>query len=218
MTAATFASLAFKVLGAWLLASGLIGISNLPQFWEPWFKDSGWRPVLVAALPSLVSLGLGLLAWFSADQLASRVFKTDSATLRLKAEPVFSLSIAIIGLLFVAEAFVSLAHSAALFVESRSSVDTILGPEQIHTQHQQEQIWDVYAKASATAGVVRLLLGIGFLLGPTGLAALLAKVRGEFRSTILEEESESNGDAKGNPEAASNEAMKQTERAEDGPQ
>ena len=93
---------------------------------------------------------------------------------------------------FLATALIGL----TLFGISRHSWRTVLGPES-YTDDQRALIWSAAAKANTVAGAVRLLMGVGLVLGPARLAEAAAHVRREFRGSL--EEDESPGTAPGVP-------------------
>jgi hypothetical protein len=195
------ALLAFKLVGLWLFVSGLIGLANVPSFFEPQFETMRRMFVLSALLPSLVSLAAGIQAWFSADWLASHVFHgpaEPSGSDRLRGEALFSLAIAVIGVYLIVGSIPAVVNGIALFAISRQSQSTVLGSVG-YSDEQRALIWGAAAKANTVSAVVSLLLGVGCLLGPARLAAVGSAIRRDLRGSLVEEDSgeESSGEDRG---------------------
>ena len=105
MTNRDCATLGLRLLGAWLVASGLIAAASVPYFFGSEFDQFRSMSVGVTLLPAVVSVGLGALAWLNAEPLARVIFPEVSGSPdRLRAEKVFSLALAVIGALLVADA------------------------------------------------------------------------------------------------------------------
>jgi hypothetical protein len=77
------ALLAFKLLGLWLIANAAIGVAAIPYFWQPQFEGVRTMTILATVLPALVSVGIGVPVWLSADWFAARIFPAE-APLRRK--------------------------------------------------------------------------------------------------------------------------------------
>jgi hypothetical protein len=202
MTRREIALLAFKLLGLWLGVSGLIGVANVPYFFEPQFESMRRTAVFFALLPSLVSLVAGIQAWFSADWLALRAFPgppEPSGSDRFPAEALFSLAIAVIGVYLIVGSIPAVVNGIALFAISRQSQSTVLGSVG-YSDDQRALIWSAAAKANAVSSVVGLLLGVGCLLGPARLAAVGSAIRRDLRGSLVEEQDsrdDSSGDKRG---------------------
>jgi hypothetical protein len=177
------ALLAFKLLGLWLIANAAIGIAGLPYYWEPQFDGIRRMTVFFTLLPVLVSVGIGVPVWFSADWFAARVFPAESQPTsldRLRGQPLLAVASSILGLLFIGEALPVVVNGVALFTQSRFADSSILGAD----VDQQRLIWSAAAKANVTAGVARLLVGVVLLAGPVRLSAALIRVRTELAGTL----------------------------------
>jgi hypothetical protein len=184
------ALLAFKLVGLWFFVSGLIGLANLPYFFEPQFETMRRMTVLFALLPSLVSLAAGIQAWFSADWLASHAFNrpAESPGLdRLRAEALFSLAIAVIGIYLTVASIPAVVNGIVLFAISRHSQSTVLGTVG-YSDDQRALIWSAAAKANTLSAVVSLLLGVGCLLGPARLTEVASAIRRDLRGSLVEED------------------------------
>ena len=202
MTSRDVALLAFKLLGLWLFVSGLIGLANVPYFFEPQFETMRRMAVLFALLPSVVSLAAGIQAWFSADWLASHVFTGSaepSGSNRLRADALFSLAIAVVGVYLIVGSIPAVVNGIALFAISRQSHGTVLGSVG-YSDDQRALIWSAAAKANTVSSVVSLLLGVGCFLGPARLTAVGSAIRRDLRGSLVEEQDsgdESSGDNRG---------------------
>jgi hypothetical protein len=177
--------LAFKLFGLWFLAQAAIGTANLPYVWQTGPAELRGATVAFLFLPSLVALGIGIPVWFSAEWFASRVFRDPKdatrTAVRVNAEPMLALGASLLGLYFVGEGVPSVSSSLYLF--GRSFQGGVLGPDPA----QERLLWDASAKAAALGGVIRLLVGLALLAGPTRWAAGVARVQKEFGTSLLEE-------------------------------
>ncbi len=202
MTSRQVALLAFKLVGLWLFVSGLIGLANIPYFFEPQFETMRRMAVLFALLPSLVSLAAGAQTWFSADWLASHVFPgppEPSGSDRLRAEALFSLAIAVVGVYLIVGSIPAVVNGIALFAISRHAQSTVLRSIG-YSDDQRALIWSAAAKANTVSAVVSLLLGVGCLVGPARLTAVGSAIRRDLRGSLVEEQDsveESSGDDRG---------------------
>lgn len=201
MGARDWAGLAFKVLGLWLAASGVIGLANIPYVWQMGPIDQTQRAaVLATAFPSLLSLVVGALVWLNASGLAARAVGEDPAQLAarvfgdgtadstaaprpLATQPLFALALAVIGVLLIVEAVPLIVYSATMFVRSRQAGTAIFGPDLA----QRALIWDAAQKASLAAACTRLLIGAALLAGPARLSAAYTGIRKELRGTLADE-------------------------------
>ena len=186
MSSHRVALLAFKLLGLWLMAQAALGAASMPWIWHSSPDGTERWTAALLALPWLVSLGIGVPVWFSADWFAARVFPGGQADAEingnLRTEPLFAVGVAIIGLLLLVEGIPSLA--SALYLFSRTLQAGVLGPD----ESRERLLWDAQGKASALAGVTRVLLGCVLLAGPARLGAAVARVRKEFGGSLLNEE------------------------------
>jgi hypothetical protein len=182
------AILGFRLLGAWLIASGLIGAANIPYFFDAQFDQVRRMSIGFALLPSVVSAAVGGLAWLKSTALADDAFPDAGAAAsdRLRADKVFSLALAIIGVLLVTEAIPVVVNGVALFGISRLGVRSVFGSTS-YPQDQQALIWSAAAKANTAAGVARMLIGLALLVGPDRLARAVVRVRRELSGSFEEE-------------------------------
>jgi hypothetical protein len=187
MTNRDLATLAFKLLGLWLIVSALIGLASLPYVWETMPTDTRRLTVGAIFLPSLVTLGIGVPIWMSAEWFAMRVFPatpSDSVRLeRLRGEALLATGFAIMGIFFIADGIPALVNSAALFVQSYTATTSVLGRD----TEQQHLLWSAAAKAHTAGGVARLAIGVALLAGPVRLSAALAGIRKDLRGTLDDE-------------------------------
>jgi hypothetical protein len=191
MTNRDVALLAFKVVGLWLVATAALSVAGIPcWWWDPSLEEVRATTVLFTLLPAVVAVGIGVPVWFGADWLAARIFPAASPAPtrqdRPRAEPLFALALSTIGVLFICEAVPTLVNAVALFGQSRHLGRTVLGDD----IDQQRLLWNETAKANATAGVARLVIGIALLAGPARLSALSARARQELRGTLTTDEQE----------------------------
>lgn len=187
MTNHGVARLAFKLVGLWLMASTAIGVAGIPYYWSSGFEKADRMTVFFSLLPALVAVGIGVPVWFSADWFAARVFPDESPTPlsldRLRGEPLFALALSILGVLFVCEALPALVNGIALFVQGREAGSSILGTD----VDRQRLVWSAAAKAAVSAGLARLLIGLGLLAGPARLSAAVARMRKELRGSLVDD-------------------------------
>jgi len=201
MSARDLAVLAFKLLGLWFAASGIVGFANMPYLWQSGGSDDVQRIAVVAmAFPSLLSLVLGALVWVNAGGLATRVFGGDPAELAERVfgagtaapsprtggvgmQPLFALALSVIGVLMVVEAVPMIVYGATTFVSSRQAGSAIFGPDPA----QRALIWNAVAKSNLAAACTRFVVGVALLAGPARLGAAYASVRREFRGTLDED-------------------------------
>ncbi len=185
MTNRDVALLAFKLLGLWLMANAAVGVAAVPYFWEPQFEAVRAITVFATLLPALVAVGIGVPVWVSADWFAGRIFSDKAPEAlhfdRLRGEPLLALALSVLGVFFVCDSLPGVVNGIALFAQSRGS--SVLGPD----PNQQRLIWSSAAKASVTAALARLLIGLGLLAGPARLAAAAARVRKELAGTLEDE-------------------------------
>ena len=182
------AYLAFKLMGFWLLAQAVVGVASMPYIWQSSPDESKGATAAFLSLPWLVSLGIGVPVWLSADWFAARVFpgtKLEAeVTPTLRAAPVFAVGAALIGLQLLTQGLPSLVSASYLF--GRSLEVGVLGPDEVR----QRLLWDVQGKASALEGATRVVLGLALLAGPARLSNLALRVRREFGGSLLEEKSD----------------------------
>jgi hypothetical protein len=198
MGARDWAVLAFKLLGLWFAANGVIGLANIPYFWQS-DRGEGFRMMagIATAFPSLLSLVVGGLVWINAgglathvagrdpDDLAANVFGDGEADLPaprkgIETQPLFALALAVIGVLMVVEAVPMIVYGTTMFVRSRQAGTAIFGPDPA----QQALLWDASAQANFASACTRFLIGVALLLGPARLSAAYGRVRTEFRGTL----------------------------------
>jgi hypothetical protein len=188
MTKRDLATIAFSLIGLWLIASALIGLASLPYVWETAPAESRRFTIGAIFLPSLVTLGLGVPIWMSAEWFALRVFpETPSDSVRIESlhgEALLATAFAIMGVFFIADGIPALVNSAALFVQSYTTTTSVLGRD----TEQQRLLWSAAAKAHTAGGVARLLVGVALLAGPARLGAALAALRKDLRGTLQDEE------------------------------
>jgi hypothetical protein len=186
MSSHRVALVAFKLLAVGLLAYAVIGAACMPQIWHTSPSDARDETAAFLALPWLASLGLGVALWFGAGWFASRVFPAgrvdEDAVVSLRTEPVFAVGVSIIGVFLLVQGIPSLASAAYFF--GRSLEAGGVGPDESY----QRLLWDEEGKATAVAGVTRVLLGLLLLAGPARLAAVASRVRKEFGGSLIEED------------------------------
>jgi len=188
MTNRDLATLAFRLLGVWLIAYALIGLASLPYVWET-VPFEGRRFTMGAVfLPSLVTLAIGVPVWMSAEWFAVRAFpESPSDSIkpeRLRMEALLATAFAIMGVFFIADGIPALVNSAALFIQSYTATTSLLGRDTA----QQNLLWSAAAKAATAGGVARLVVGAALLAGPARLAALVASIRKDLKGTLHEED------------------------------
>jgi hypothetical protein len=191
MTNKESAFLAFKLLGLWLIASAVIGMASTPYIWQSTPEvPRGWTTIFFL-LPSLVALGVGVPVWLSADWFADHVFPGTRASPAgsLRADVLFSVCVSVVGLFLLAEATPTVASGVFLWAHSLQS--GILGLD----VEQANQIWSAAAKATTVAAIVKLLIGGAFLAGPGRVTAAVARVRKEFRGSLVDAASDERGKA-----------------------
>src|SRR5258706_6361782 len=193
MTNRDFAVLAFRLLGVWFVAYALIGLANLPYVWDSTHDETRRFTIVAVCLPSLVTLGIGVLIWMSAEWFASRTFPIASthspASDPLRSETLLATAFAIIGTFLIAESLPALVSSLALFVQSYTATTSILGPD----AEQRHLLWSATIKANTAAGIIRLVIGLALLAGPARLSAAVASIRKDLRGTLGDAEGRENG-------------------------
>lgn len=182
------AYLAFKLMGLWLLAQAVVGIGSMPYIWQSSLDESKSTTAAFLSLPWLVSLGIGVPVWLSADWFAARVFpgtkREADVTPTLRAAPVFAVGAALIGLQLLTQGIPSLVSASYFF--GRSLEVGVLGPDEVR----QRLLWDAQGKASALEGATRVVHGLALLAGPARLSDLALRVRREFGGSLLEKKSD----------------------------
>jgi hypothetical protein len=190
MTNREVAVLGFKLVGLWLMAMAAIGIAALPYYWASSLNEVKAAVVIAALLPQLVALGIGVPVWFSAESFASRIFPGSASEPlrfdRLRAQPIFALALAIIGVFLLCEALPALVRAAALFVQSRHVPTSLLTGDE--WPGQTASLWSQTAKANAAEAVARLAIGLAFLIGPARLGAGFARFRREMQGSLTQDE------------------------------
>lgn len=201
MNARDCAILAFKLVGLWFAAIGVVSFGGMPVVWQQFAREASFAGVatLASAVPGTMSLVMGALIWMNAERLATHVFGHDPAMIAarvfgeeadaaprkpvaLQAHPLFALALAVIGVLLVVEAVPQLVYSLAIFVRSRQA-GGILGPDPTRSA----LLWDANAQGHLAAAATRLLIGLALLAGPTRLAAIYGRVRKDMRGTLADE-------------------------------
>jgi hypothetical protein len=184
------AILAFRLLALWLVANAVISVSAIPYFWESQPSELRSITVFFTLLPALVSLGIGVPLWFSADWLAGRTFpaalREQIEPDKLRTERLLTLALSVLGVLFVCEALPGIVNGLALFTQSRSLGRSVLGPDEA----QARLLWNAAAKANFAGTVARLVIGACLLAGPTRLASVIARVRSDLVGTLAEQAAE----------------------------
>jgi hypothetical protein len=202
MNARDCAVLAFKLMGVWFAAGGVIGATNIPYYWQSQRAEAMVRVALLgAAFPILFALVVGALLWMNAEGLATRVFGQDPALLaarvfgedegaepsvrrdRVASHPLFALALAVVGVLLLTEAVPQLVYALATYLRSRQTGSAMFGPDPA----QQALIWDAAARANLASAVTRFVIGVALLAGPARLSAAYARVRGELKGTLGDE-------------------------------
>ena len=187
MTNRDVAFLAFRLVAFWFVANAVIGVAAIPYYWESQPSEIRAITVFYTLLPALVSLGIGLPVWFSADWFADRTFPAEPHEAvqvdRLRGERLLALALSILGVLFVSEALPGLVNGLALFTQSRFLGSSVLGAD----EEQRRLLWGAAAKANFAGTLARLLIGICLLAGPSRLASAVARIRRELVGTLAEE-------------------------------
>jgi hypothetical protein len=193
MTNRDSAVLAFRLLGVWFVAYALIGLANLPYAWDSTQDETRRLTIAAICLPSLVTLGIGVLIWMSAEWFAARIFAVAPAhplgSDPLRGEMLLATAFAIIGTFLIAESLPALVSSVALFVQSYTATTSILGRD----SEQQHLLWSAAVKANTAAGITRLVIGLALLAGPARLSAAVASIRKDLRGTLDDAEGPGNG-------------------------
>ena len=193
MTNRDFAVLALRLLGVWFVAYALIGLANLPYVWDSTHDETRRITIAAICLPSLVTLGIGVLTWMSAEWFASRSFPVAPAhspsSDHLRGETLLATAFAIIGTFLIAESLPALVSSLALFAQSYTATTSILGRD----AEQQHLLWSAAIKANTAAGITRLVIGLALLAGPARLSAAVASIRKDLRGTLDDAEGPENG-------------------------
>ncbi len=188
MNGRVLAQIMLRVLAVWLLAHALIAAANVPYFFDPQWEQVRRLSIAFALLPAVVGIVLGTLLWMHAERLAAIAAPAVPAPgLVLPAEGLVAAALPVLGIMLVSEAVPLLVNALTLFAMSRRSWATLLGP-QTYTEDQRALIWSVHAQAGAVSAGVRLLIGIGLVLGPRRLASALAAVRREVGTSQLDED------------------------------
>jgi hypothetical protein len=181
------ALLAFKLLGLWLIASAAISVAAIPYLWQPQFEEARTLTILATVLPALVSVGIGVPVWLSADWFAARIFPVEAPqpgpSDLLRPEPLLALALLILGIVFVCESLPVLVNGVALFAQSRHAGSSLLGPD----MDQQRILWSAAAKATFAGSVARLLIGLGLIAGPGRLGTVAVRLRKELGGTLSED-------------------------------
>ncbi len=193
MTNRDFAVLAFRLLGVWFVAYALIGLANLPYVWDSTHDETRRFTIAAVCLPSLVTLGIGVLVWMSAEWFALGTFPIASthspSSDPLRSETLLATAFAIIGTFLIAESLPALVSSLALFVQSYTATTSILGRD----AEQRHVLWSAAIKANTAAGIIRLVIGLALLAGPARLSAAVASIRKDLRGTLGDAEGPENG-------------------------
>jgi hypothetical protein len=200
MGARDWAVLAFKSMGVWFAASGVVGFANIPFFWaSSRALEVGSVAILATVFPTMLSVVVGALVWINAEGLATRVFGEEPAVVAarvfgdgpadaapapaIETQPLFSLALSVIGVLLLVEAVPTIVHGLTLFVRSRQAGTALFGPDLA----QQALIWSATAQANLAASCTRLVIGVALLAGPARLSAAYAGVRKELRGTLADD-------------------------------
>jgi hypothetical protein len=179
MTNRDWAILAFKVLGVWCLTAGTVGLADVP------FLELDKRGLFALIVPSVAYIGIGLFTWLRAEALSVRVFPKPipAENGRLHTQRVLALSLCIIGVLMVTQAIPALVRvgSIALIDPDGWRAGVVQLDQASHYSRTGG------AKANAVAGVVRLLIGAGLVLGRDGLSTVVGRLRREFGGSLVED-------------------------------
>jgi hypothetical protein len=200
MGARDWSVLAFKVMGVWFAASGVVGFANVPFTWtSARAMDMVGIAIVATVFPTMLSLVVGALLWINAGTLATRVFGEEPAMVAarvfgdgtaelppapgIETQPLFALALAVIGVLLLVEAVPAVVGLATLFIRSRQTGSAVFGPD----AGEQALIWSATAKSNLAAACTRLAIGVALLAGPARLSAAYAGVRKELRGTLADE-------------------------------
>ena len=187
MTNRDLATLAFRLLAVWMIAVGIYAAAGVPAVFEPRLSELRGSAVMAALLPAIVYAGIGGLVWLKSASLSAGTFPEPplAAGDGLRGEKVLALAVTVIGLLLAVEALPGVVSGVSLFTLSRQGQHSVLGSIS-YGSREQELLWSAAAKANLAGNVVRLVLGLGMLLGPQKLTAAYLRMRGELRGTLVD--------------------------------
>ena len=196
MTNRDAAVLAFKVLGVWLIAGGIL-------LWASTLVAYGYLSPSVAAevlrtrpstfltlLPSVMRVAVGVIAWRGSGWLAARTFPNDQGPILapLRGDRLLAVALSVIGVLLIVEALPSLANSLTLFGISREDSTSVLRSVG-RSEADRALIWGATAKANTVASVVRLAIGLFLFYGPAPFVRFATRVRRELSFPVEEDDS-----------------------------
>jgi hypothetical protein len=193
-----WAVLAFKLLGLWFAAQGVVGLGDLVYVFQSDHGDAVRSVGVVGLLlRAMIAAGVGAVLWANAATLARHVV-SDAAEVAaavfgdgpgeptraaIGTHPFFALALALVGVLMVTEAVPQLFHALVIFASSRRAGSAILGPDPA----ERARLWNADVQAGLAAALARFAIGVACLAGPARLAAAYAGVRKELRGTLADE-------------------------------
>jgi hypothetical protein len=172
MEAARLAFVIIRAVALWILINGVLGLSLVFQQWlEQDFARQTQVAILLAS--TVLPMATALVVWVNADWLSTHVVGRQQFTVSdWNVEALTRLSIAVVGLVTLAQVIPTLAWQASVTMQLIWWRNSLLGPMSAPADLR-AQYWGVSGKANIVSEIASALLGAVLVAAPGRVAALI---------------------------------------------
>ena len=193
MTAKDVATIAFKTLAAWLLASGIAGLCSALLTWDHDVAQYGKDTAMLTASAAALFIPIGAIWWLLSDWTAGRIFRGrgESVAVALDRSDLYAFASVLVGLFLLADALPQIVYWLVMWRMSRGS--GFWSPPPPGTEDNAAVHW-LAVRAQVGTVAAKLILGLVFVCGPDQVKLGLSRLRREFSGHLDEPPAETKGE------------------------
>jgi hypothetical protein len=189
MTARDIATISFRTLAAWLVASGVAGLCSGLFTWAHDVGEYGRETAIFSLASGAILIPIGAIWWLLSDWVAGRVLpgRSEPLGLALTRADLYAFASVLVGLLLLADALPQIVYWAISWRGSRGT--GFWSPPAADSQDNASIHW-LSVRAQLGSVAAKLVLGLLFVSGPDRVKNLLLRIRREFSTHLTEPEAE----------------------------